>query len=50
MYNTKKIALKRWLYYASLKNEVHSKSYKLPEHVLKTLKEELSDCYISITK
>lgn len=38
----KKKKLERWLYYASLKNEVHSKSYKITQELFKTLQKELA--------
>lgn len=50
IYKTKKQKLERWLYYACLKNEVHSKSYKLSEELLKTLQNELKSFCISIEK
>ena len=48
IYYTEKHRPTRWLYYACLKNEVHSKSYKLPEEVLRTLQKELEPFCSSI--
>ena len=47
--NTKKQKLERWLYYACLKNEVHSRSFKLTEELLKTLQNELEPYCTSIS-
>ena len=46
----KKKKLERWLYYASLKNEVHSKSYKITQELFKTLQKELEPFYMSNKK
>ena len=40
--NIKKGRPERWLYYACLKNEVHSKSYKITEELFNQLKQELA--------